>query len=954
MAWLLASLVVLLGAAGALFLASHLVPSLLGKHPSQIVSLPTAESPKQPTIGVDLTTFNVPVRFHQAVTLDKTFTVHGSAQLLGGVTTQDASIDAGQGSVTAANLLYGIGGGPGIAVSSGQHPIITNSGVLSVNGQQGAVALKAGTGVAIDGLTISSTVSFPSLIGVSGGGTGATSLTSNGVLYGNGTSPVSALAPGTTGFVLQSNGASAAPSWVAASGISAGNVPFSGITSGTNLIATMLVGSGASLGFTGTGTINASSLLGTTWATPGAIGLSTANTGAFTTLTTSGNVGIGTTNVASAALTVGGSQLLIGANATTARIGDYNSASGIWLRFSDGNSYYDSNANTFFRTNGGASIPLQLFSGGNAEVTNNLGIGNGTPSERLDVSGNATVSGNLTFSGGARTIAARAGNTLTIGDSQTGNVVLNQGGNVGIGTTTPIGKLEVDGSVVFKGPDPWLDVKAYGAKGDGVTDDTTAIQNALNQWSGTSGPGVIYFPKGTYKITSTLTFPYTQGKTMQGAGSYMSTIQQATDNIPIVSIPNENTHTIHIVDMGFAFKNQQTASNTNGYGFQFLSTTGGVSGMYHWVVERSRFANAYIGIGVTGSAGQVGIIWGSVFQTLYFDHTQHTAIRLVSPQTFGMNDNEFDNIKIINTGGAAITSDGAALEFSAVGARINNLDIEGWYNQILQNTGGFAVSITQLHIEHHIFTNAYAIMVYNANGSLQIKQAEIEATNQAITDTRLFVNTVNGELDLQDFTVNDTLSSGTVSFLQASAGAPVYLRNIKDAVSTTSIPALSSDTITLAQIKQFDNNFYNGVLFGIAADTNLYRSAASTLKTDGTLQVGAGFQQLGAGNSYFTGNVGIGVTNPVNKLGIAGGVAIGSYAGVNTAPTNGLIVSGNVGIGTTNPQGALDVASPMSYFGTPAGGARLSAAGTGAAAGAGIWLRFTDNNAYYDSAGGFN
>jgi hypothetical protein len=58
----------------------------------------------------------------------------------------------------------------------------------------------------------------------------------------------------------------------------------------------------------------------------------------------------------------------------------------------------------------------------------------------------------------------------------------------------------------FVGPfSSWINVKiAYGAVGDGVSDDTAAIQNALNA-VGTAGHSpVLYFPAGTYKITATL------------------------------------------------------------------------------------------------------------------------------------------------------------------------------------------------------------------------------------------------------------------------------------------------------------------------------------------------------------------------------------------------------------------------------------------------------------------
>ena len=42
-------------------------------------------------------------------------------------------------------------------------------------------------------------------------------------------------------------------------------------------------------------------------------------------------------------------------------------------------------------------------------------------------------------------------------------------------------------------------VKKFGALGDGKTDDTSAIQHALN-----AGDGVLEFPRGNYRITKTL------------------------------------------------------------------------------------------------------------------------------------------------------------------------------------------------------------------------------------------------------------------------------------------------------------------------------------------------------------------------------------------------------------------------------------------------------------------
>lgn len=69
-----------------------------------------------------------------------------------------------------------------------------------------------------------------------------------------------------------------------------------------------------------------------------------------------------------------------------------------------------------------------------------------------------------------------------------------------------------------------FDVRAFGATGDGSTDDTAAIQAAINAAVDFASPsggilpaGTVFFPVGEYKITSGLTCP-AQPVILQGAG----------------------------------------------------------------------------------------------------------------------------------------------------------------------------------------------------------------------------------------------------------------------------------------------------------------------------------------------------------------------------------------------------------------------------------------------------
>lgn len=134
----------------------------------------------------------------------------------------------------------------------------------------------------------------------------------------------------------------------------------------------------------------------------------------------------------------------------------------------------------------------------------------------------------------SRSIGVRHLRTMNPTGAPINNLVLSNNGNELIWKTAQEVTLPPSHALT-------INVADYGAKGDGVTDDTNAIQAAVNA---ASNGGAIEFPRGVYKVRQIKIS--NKGTTLIGAARFGTRIVRLSGNLPLVEMNGSGTMAGHL------------------------------------------------------------------------------------------------------------------------------------------------------------------------------------------------------------------------------------------------------------------------------------------------------------------------------------------------------------------------------------------------------------------------
>jgi|GEM_PF-3400046 len=571
-----------------------------------------------------------------------------------------------------------------------------------------------------------------------------------------------------------------------------------------------------------------------------------------------GNVGIGTTAPSALLALNGGTTAALGINFGEATVNLYRSAAGEL-----GSDAY--------------GLVLDKAAAGSAL----LQLGNGASSQNAQITYNNAGDNYLTI---ATNYSAGTGNRISFLPGGTERVRFQQNGNVGIGTTTPVGGLTVmTGNV---GIGTWSARSSLEIKGDMLFSGANSVR-----FGGTTSSFPQIGPNGA-DIFVTLA----DGSAFTDFGVYnLATLLDvslgANGVVGFLSTPTNRLQS-GSVDSGFA----RLGAAMIGVGNGAQSDSSGT------LVAKN------IGIGTTLSTSALSVMSGNVGIGTW-DTSGVSGILVTTASTGNVGIGTIRPGTRLDVNGTV-----RATAFSGDGSLLTGVSAGGW-------TDGGTNVFTSLT------TDNVGIGTTTPTSTLEIVKtaagtAPLMVSSTAAGDGNFLI--VNSEGNVGIGTV---APRGGLVVMNGNVGigttVPVYRLEVVGGDGFTSIRA--DQSVSAGGFFASEGTVAHGYFYNSVSNGGMEFTAPGTYTA--RIYAGSGGNvalQAGSGDVVTVtsgGNVGIGTLAPGSKLSVSGGAAIGSGSAYTTltAPTNGMMVQGAVGIGTTAPTGNLDVRGDEARIWTGAG-----------------------------------
>lgn len=417
-----------------------------------------------------------------------------------------------------------------------------------------------------------------------------------------------------------------------------------------------------------------------------------------------------------------------------------------------------------------------------------------------------------------------------------------------------------------------VSVKDFGAVGDGITDDTAAIQAAIN-----SGAKCVMLVSGTYKVTAQLTL--ITGQTLRGQGAYVTTIiAAASTNFEYLAY-NSGGSGINISGITFDVNqvNRVTSLTTRGMGL----TLTGVTDCH---ISDCTFQNAIgsasipgVGCAIGGSSSRCTInncralncgIVGKAADGFFMSASDSLISNSIA---YNCNDTGFAVESTSNSGivgcvadtcscGAALTN---AINTDTYGNYINGLTVNNWNASV---TGGIQIGNplnTSTGVQYDTLVNAVVIRAntvggYGTGPAIQVRSTGTpKPTRVTVSNCVIDGATTQGVLVNSGVSVsvlgNSIKSTGSAAIQYTLGAGHAAMGNVID---TTSFGIISASTSVITA----QGNLCFNVSYGTYAfDTSTINSYGNTVLNPGTgyhgkdagatlnlLGQSAGFPMLGA------------------------------------------------------------------------------------------------------------